>query len=294
VQVIDRFHLVQNVCDALERFFLRHRQGLKTLGLSCPQGPTYGSSEPSPSLATVSQPRHERWVDLYHQIQRLHAQPSGIAAIAQRVQVSRPTVYRYLAMPQPPERQRSRHRGPPLVAPYITYLRRRWNASCRHAQQLWREFINQGHQPSRRTVERYVGQWRRETGTWLKFRHVAPAPLYEDHDAGRPSTLTALHAARLFLSTPEDRRSTDQALLARLLCLDPVMPLPYAQVQAFCRMVRQRQGHEYDAWIAAVQHAGVKELRAFVKGWLKDVAAVRAGVDFLRHRMLATSSGAAD
>jgi transposase len=110
VQVIDRFHIVRNLRDALERFFLRHRQGLKTLDLSCPQGPTYGSSEPSPSLAMVSQPRHERWVDLYHQIQRLHAQQLGIATIAQRVQVSRPTVYRYLAMPQPHERQRSRHR----------------------------------------------------------------------------------------------------------------------------------------------------------------------------------------
>lgn len=73
----------------------------------------------------LSQARHTRWVRLYHQIQQLHAQPLGVAAIARRVQVSRPTVYRYLAMPQPPERQRSRHRGEPLVAPFTLYLRRR-------------------------------------------------------------------------------------------------------------------------------------------------------------------------
>jgi transposase len=172
-------------------------------------------------------------------------------------------------------------------------------------------------------VERYVGQLRRETGTRFKFRQAAPAPFYaEDHGESHPSPLTALRAARLFLSKPEDRRSTDQALLAHLLRLDPVMPLTYHQIQAFCCMVRQRHSDDLDAWITEVQHSGVKELRAFVKGLLKDAAAVRAGlslvwnngptegfihrlklfkrqaygragVDFLRHRMLTTSTGKA-
>jgi transposase len=105
----------------------------------------------------LSQARHARWVHRYHEIQRLHAQQLGIAAIARRVQVSRPTVYRYLAMPQPPERQRSRPRGPLLITPFIPYLRRRWNAGCRNAQSLWRELVAHGHRPSRMTVERYVG-----------------------------------------------------------------------------------------------------------------------------------------
>ena len=134
--------------------------------------------------------------------------------------------------------------------------------------------------------------------------------------------MTPLQAARLLLATPEDRRATDQALLARLLCLDPVMPLTDHQVQACCRLVRQRQGHACDAWMAEVQPVGVTERRAFVRGLLKDAAAGRAGrsllwshgptegvihrlkrrkrpadgragVDCLRPRMLATSSGEA-
>jgi Helix-turn-helix domain of resolvase len=155
------------------RLFLRYRRDLNTLDASGNRAPEF-----TPTLATISQARHARWVRCYHQIQRLHAQHVGIATIARQVQVSRPTVYRYLAMPQPPERQRPRHRGQPLVAPFTPYLRRRWNAGCRNAQQLWRELVAQGHQPSRRTVERYVGQLRRETGPRCKFRQVAPAPLY--------------------------------------------------------------------------------------------------------------------
>jgi transposase len=318
VQVVDRFHLAQNLRDALERFFLHYRRDLHTLGAALHQ-----SSELTPTPAMVSQARHARWVQRYHQIQQLHAQHVGIAAIARRVQVSRPTVYRYRAMPQPPECQRSRHRGQPLIAPFTSYLRRRWNTGCRNAQQLWRELVAQGYQPARRTVERYVGQLRRETGTRFKFRHAVPAPLYaEDQDERRPAPLTALRAARLFLANPAVQRSSDQTLLAHLLRLDPVMPRTYRQVQTFCRMIRERRGHAFDAWIAAVQQTGVKELRAFVKGLLRDEAAVRAGlslvwsngptegfihwlklikrqaygragVDFLRHRILAPSAGMA-
>jgi transposase len=318
IQVVDRFHLVRNLRDALERLFLRYRRDLHTLEAlgSRPAALT-------PALARISQARHTCAVHRYHQIQRLHAQHLGIATIARQVQVSRPTVYRYLAMSQPPERQRSRHRGQPLIAPFTPYLRRRWNAGCRNAQQLWRELVAQGYRPARRTVERYVGQLRRETGTRFKFRQAAPAPLYaEDHDEGRPSPLTALRAARLFLAQPADQCSTDQALLAHLLRLDPVMPRTYHQVQTFCRMVRQHHSDVFDAWITEVQQNGVKELRAFAKGLLKEAAAVRAGlslswsngptegfvnrlkllkrqaygrsgVDFLRHRILPPCAGAA-
>jgi transposase len=100
------------------------------------------------------------------------------------------------------------------------------------------------------------------------------------------------------------------------------MPRTYHQVQVFCQMIRERRGHEFDAWITAVQQTGVTELRGFVRGLLKEDTAVRAGVslvwsngptegflhrlqlikrqaygragvDFLRHRILAPSVGAA-
>jgi transposase len=314
IQVVDRFHLVRNLRDVLERLFLRYRRDLNILEAS-----GHRPAELTPTPATLSQARHARGVDRYQQIQQLHAQHVGIAAIARQVQVSRPTVYRYLAMPQPPARQRSRHRGRPLVAPFTPYLRRRWNAGCRNAQQLWRELVAQGHQPARRTVERYVGQLRRETGTRFKFRQAEPALWYDETTPeSAPVPVTALRAARLFLSKPESQRPTDRALLTRLLRLDPVMPRTYHQVQGFCQMVRQRHGHAFDAWITEVQHAGVKELRAFAKGLLKDEGAVRAGlslvwsngptegfihrlkllkrqaygragVDFLRHRILGLS-----
>ena len=43
-------------------------------------------------------------------------------------------------------------------------------------------------------------------------------------------------------------------------------------------MVRRRPSDDFDAWITEVQHSEVKELRAFVKGLLKDAPAVHAGL----------------
>jgi transposase len=110
--VVERVHLGQNLRDAWERFFLHHRRDLNTLSAALHQ-----SAELMPTPAMISQARHARGVHRYHHIQRWRAQRLGIAASARPVQGRRPTGDRYLAMPQPPERQRSRPRGQPLITP---------------------------------------------------------------------------------------------------------------------------------------------------------------------------------
>jgi transposase len=87
-------------------------------------------------------------------------------------------------------------------------------------------------------------------------------------------------------------------------------------------MVRQHHSEVFDAWITEVQQHSVKGLRAFAKGFRKDASAVRAwlslswsnsptegfvsrlkllkqqayrraGIDFLRHRILPPCAGVA-
>jgi transposase len=134
--------------------------------------------------------------------------------------------------------------------------------------------------------------------------------------------LTALRAARLCLAKPEAQRPSARALLAQLRRLDSALTATYHQVQAFCPMIRERRGHAGEAWGTAVQQTGVQERRRFVPGVRTAAAAVRAGlsrvwshgptegcihrrkrskrqasgragVDFLRHRLLAPAVGAA-
>jgi transposase len=226
----------------------------------------------------ASRQRHERFRERYEQVQDLANKRVSPTESPQRLGVSRPTIYKYLAMDSPPDRKGSRIAAFEVLAPFRPYLRRRWNEGIRNGQQLWREVVSQGYRYSRRSVERFVGQLRRETGQPFKFRQAAPAPLYETKEEIRSSPLTALQAARLFLTKEEERRPKELALLERLRQADPALEQTYQVTAAFCQMLRERQGGQLDDWIKQAKEAGLPELRAFAKSALKDYDAVKAGL----------------
>lgn len=97
-QVRDRFHLVTNLRDALERFFLRHRHW-------------FAAAKPShmPVASTLHHQRQEHTSARWYRVQALRKPGTSIAAIARHLHISRPTVYRYLALSCPPERRHRRH-----------------------------------------------------------------------------------------------------------------------------------------------------------------------------------------
>jgi transposase len=226
----------------------------------------------------ASRQRHERFRERYEQVQDLANKRVAPTEIAKRLGVSRQTVYKYLVMDRPPERKGSRIAAFDLLAPFRPYLLRRWNEGIRQGQQLWREVVSQGYRHSRRSVERFVGQLRRETGQPFKFRQAAPAPLYDPKEEIRSSPLTALQAARLFLSKDEERRPKERALLERLCRANPSIEQTYQVTAAFCQMLRTRQGARLDDWIKQAEEAGIPELRSFAKSLLKDCDAVKAGL----------------
>ena len=103
-------------------------------------------------------------------------------------------------------------------------------------QQLWREVVSQGYRHSRRSVERFVGQLRQETGQPFKFRQVAPAHLYEERkQETAPSDLTALRAARLLIAKEEERTAKERTLLDRLFQADPAIEQTSQVTAAFCQ-----------------------------------------------------------
>nr|MBA3824376.1 ISL3 family transposase [Ktedonobacterales bacterium] len=100
-QVLDRFHLLQNLRDVLERFFLTKREVLRqtrSAPVAADQEAHFVPPEPSAQEARVA-----RWQHIHQQIHALAAKQVDVTTIARHVQVSRPTVYRYLQMPHPPQ-----------------------------------------------------------------------------------------------------------------------------------------------------------------------------------------------
>jgi transposase len=283
VQVADRWHLLHNLWEALDGFFVHRKHVLRTLQNSARRriveatpwltGRTLRSEERSIQ-------RHTRFIELYQQIRDLNAKGADIRQIARQLQISRGTVYRYLRMQQPPTRAQCPVPHPLPLDAYKPYLLRRWNEGCRSATRLWRELAAQGYTQSRCTVARFIGLLRIETGQRKKYKTAPAAQLYEEQEdqLGTVRPLTTRQAARLLLTAEAQRTSSEQTRLAQLLAADPEIARAYEHAQGFCRLVRERRGVAFDDWISCVRQDGSQELRNFLQGLLKDEAAVRAGL----------------
>jgi transposase len=137
-QTADRWHLLKNLGDALESFFLNKKDLLKGV-LREPEQPapeivpalpwhTGGTSKQD----AVGLHHQQERIGRYQLIQELSAKKVDVATIAQKVGVSRQTVYNYLRLEHPPDRRRMSRTYKPLIEPYKTYLLQRWNEGCRN------------------------------------------------------------------------------------------------------------------------------------------------------------------
>jgi hypothetical protein len=136
VQVVDCFHLVKNLREAVEAFLQNQRAALQAaaartaqaLTLVAGPGPVTSmyrgrrqcSQARQQRLEAAQQRCHAPWVATYEAIPALHAQGPPVATIARQLGISRPTVYAYLRRETPPN-PRSPQRSRQVLRPYMSY-----------------------------------------------------------------------------------------------------------------------------------------------------------------------------
>jgi transposase len=288
VQVVDRFHLVENLREAVEACLRNQRgalqaaaertaQALTPLGSVVPVTPMYPGRRRSPQAqprltAGGRQPRPVPWAEIYATVHTLHAQGLLVATIARQLGISRPTVYAYLRREAPPGPKRPQFRwSTHVLTPYIPYLIRRWRACGANSRQLWREIQALGYTQSARTVGRFITRLRRASEAGL-------AP----ETQGSPYTCPQGPSARAVSFTlvcPAAKRSQDAQLYIDQLCqVDAGVARANQLIQAFLDIARERRGQDLQAWMAEAAHSGIHELARFARGLEDDVAAITAGL----------------
>ena len=286
VQVADRWHLVDNLADALEAFFRAKAACLEAAAAALAGGTTDpGQTRAPPEEIYQGKRRHpqpERWRDRvaaaaeagvarrranYDQARALHASGASVAQIARTVGIARMTVYKYLREGPPQRKRHSVHGRQRVLEPYEPYLLQRWEEGCRTATKLWREIREQGFAHSLTNVQRFVNQLRRE----------GPPP------AGRPRTaLTKPQGppprllAALLLRRPERRTDEQRAYLEHLRTEDAAIATATDLVAEFLAMLRRREGARLPAWLDAAEASGVDELKRFAGTLRADRDAVQA------------------
>ena len=286
VQVVDRFHLVKNLREAIEAFLHEQRPALQAAAASTAQALTrVAGSVAAPSMyrgrhrcsqvgqhrqEAAQQQRHAAWVATDEAIHTLRAQGTSVTAIAAQLGISRPTVRAYLRRTQPPS-PRSPQRSGQVLRPYMTYLIQRWREGCTDSMQLWREMQARGYAHSARTVSRFITRLRQASAAgWAPETQASPYT--------RPQGPSA-RAVSFTWVCPETKRAQDaQLYVDQLLQAHPVIAQAYTLSQAFLALVRERRGADLETWMMETSASGIAALARFAQGLQEDLPAITAGL----------------
>lgn len=279
IQVADRWHLLVNLREALERLLTRHHVAVRAAAADLLLDPAVPST-PSPEsgladAATTARPtrmqreqaeRRAQRQARYTEVRALHDQGLSTRQIARTLRLSRTTVHRFLHTESFPERQ-SRRPRPSLLTSYESYLRGRWAAGCHNATMLWRELRSQGFTGGRSIVRAPLARWREADGL---ARPPAPPVLPQ---------FSVRQTSWLLLQSPRDWEPDERAYAEALGQRCPEAGQAGALARGFLALVRQRDHAALQPWVEQAEQSGLPELRGFAAGLRRDWAAVSAGLE---------------
>lgn len=300
-QIADRFHIVKNLREAVERLLDRNRSRFRGIELprSIPsrrsnqsgqsgQGvPPQAQRRPASRTAvetTILQARKATRQALYEQVRTLHAAGQSMRKIGEQVGISRGTVFHYLRSDSDPTATQMRVKRS-ILDPYLPYLYERLQGGCENGVQMWREIKIQGYPGSRKMVAIWVAQQRTvpaKTGP-LKYRdwdtHSLHSKQGKEHaEQAKQRTPSSRQLSYFLLRDPESQSTAQKATLKQLQEICPDVEVSYPLVWEFLQMVRKHTGEELDNWISKVAASKLIDLQSFATGLERDKAAVLAGL----------------
>ena len=284
-QVADRFHLLQNLAEALELVFTAHagalrdaeqarREAMLTERGAVPIPP----SKPQTKVRLLAAERRQRRMARHAQVWALYRQGWSGEKIAPHLGIGRTTVYRFLRSQVFPERQAPSDAGRSLLDPWRRLVLEHWDGDRRNGPAVFRELQRHGYQGSYPTLARYLRRLR-----MAQAAGAAPA----SGSAARPrpvlavvpsQVLTPRTAAWLVLRRAERRNTEDGALLAELRRHAPELDEAISLAEAFVGLIRDRAPDRLDPWLRRVEEGAVRQLQGFAKRLSADHDAVRAAV----------------
>ncbi len=277
IQVADRWHLLKNLRDALERFLETKPACLRAAAAEKPKQETEPSevvsSETEKSLLTKAErqknDRRIKRVARYEAVKELHANGFSQRAIAEHLKMGEQTVRKYIKAKSCPFYPEGRRSLPGKMTPYIAYLEQQWEDGHQNATQLWREICEMGFTGSRGLVAQWAAKRRgpESTSQKKKMSQKTVHPL-------APS-----RAVWLLLKNMDDLSTDEEQALLRMKKVDEKITIAHTLGQDFFKMVRQRKPKELDEWIDHAAKSGISAMQGFANGITKDVDAVRASLN---------------
>lgn len=254
IQVADRFHLWQNLGQAVEKTVNTLRANLAT---------------PSPAAAPpVLQPPHDKKIITrlrrdYEAVQELYQQGWSKAAIGRKLQLHQATVRKFANARSVEDVLAKNQQRASIVDEHVEYLHQRWNEGERNATQLFREIKARGYQGGELAVQRYLRRYRHTSGP-------APKP------GPRPPSVRDVTS--WIMTDPDHLPTDDTEILKAITRRDADLHRLAGHVRTFATMMVKLQGDRLDDWIITVEADRLAPLASFARNLRRDIDAVRNGL----------------
>jgi transposase len=301
IQVADRFHLMQTGRTAIEEIVkqmidvrqvaaeaLAEQTNLlqpNATPATAGDETSVSSSLPLPDIRRARDPYRKRVQEQrrvqrlarYEQVLGLHQAGALQQEIAERLQITRATVSRYLKATGFSERA-PYPRLESKLNPYHVYLSERWAAGETNGRQLWQELQSLGFEGSLMTVIRWAARQQQlvpPPPTTRRGRNQQAKPAQSEQAV---APLRTRRVAWWLLRRPDMLSTGHQAVLARMEQASPTFGRLYRLTILFTEMLRKRQVEQLQPWLEAAQASELRELKSLADGIDRDYAAVEAAL----------------
>lgn len=270
-QVADRWHLVDNLAEALTRFLNQHQSELHAAAVEAIPAVVSPEEAPPGEIANLNrgeiakQVSRSARVERYETVLRFHAQGHTNQQIVAHRKMGASTVRKFLQAPRFPERSVRRPASSKLDA-FDAYLRQRWQEGCHDGRQLLAELRERGYTGCQSSFYRCLATLREGQGGLIAL--VAASQRFSPR-----------HVASLILK--QDRNPEEQSLLERLHAQSPLFPTAATIADNFVGLIRKRTDQAEaarEAWVAEATSAPISSLASFARGLRDDWSAVVAGL----------------
>jgi len=294
IQVADRWHLLHNLLEAIERVLNRRYKVCQEAFQKISEEekgterPAEGATKESKDQVTApeKQPtryeqqrqhmREKRQAQL-DEVHRLQEEGYSICAIGQTLHMSRQKVRKYLANSQPPEYKRRRQKT--MLTPYWSYLEQHWTEGHRNGMELWKEIREMGYPGTYQSMARQIVSLRKRMPQEKKRK-----PARKQQNRSQTSTqirpFSVRQTAWLFVRNCDEIEGEKSRYFDQLLEISADFQRLYSLVQQFWKIVAERKQDQLDEWLKNAKHSGIVELRYFAQGLEKDLRAVEAALTY--------------
>jgi transposase len=283
-QVADRFHLIQNLQQAVQGELARQRAHLSMPAgefVVAPIEPEEGApalvrkprpAQSKPSQTEVRQQQWQQKVALFQMVKSLRARGVKVSEIVRQAGISRPLVDKWLGLEEcPPKSKKTPQPG--MAEDFREELSRRWEQGQQEGKQLFAEIRQLGYVGSYASLMRFLAPWReaRDAAGRASGAVAAIHPGAVRHISPR--------AAAALLSKPKPQLNSKQREMVAILkrrC--PGFARMRHLVLSFRGILCNGKASSLKGWAEKAEATGLEGICGFVRHLRKDWAAVENAV----------------